>query len=144
MHKKYSNLDDLRTDTMTIKVSPKEKAEIKAKAEKCGMTPSEYLRHRGLDYEPTAATTKEERMLMQNLDGCRSDIVNYANAISGMDPEERKRMFQRVPSMLKWYRLTYPISEAVKEFILSVFEGGRITPRTRKSIKSLLKDDSEG
>ena len=144
MNKKFSNLGDLRTDTMTIKASPKEKAEIKKNAEACGMTPSEFLRHRGMDYKPTAATTKEEKRLLQNLDGCRSDMVNYANAISGMTPEDRKRMFHQVPSMLRWYKLVYPISDAVKEFTLSVLDGGRITPRTRKSIKKLLKDDSKG
>ncbi|MCH5235320.1 MAG: metalloproteinase [Muribaculaceae bacterium] len=144
MNKKFSNSDNLRTDTMTIKASPKEKADIKKNAEACGMTPSEFLRHRGMDYKPTAAITKEEKRLLQNLDGCRSDMVNYANAISGMTPDDRKRMFHQVPSMLRWYKLVYPISDAVKEFIISVMEGGRITPRTRKSIKKLLTDDRKG
>lgn len=144
MQKKKIDEEDLRTETMTIKVSPKEKVEIKANAESCGMTPSEFLRHRGRNYEPKMTVTIEERRLLQNLDGCRSDMVHFANAIGAMKSEDRIRMFRSVPNMLKWYKEVYPIADAVKEFIISVMEGGRITSPTRKSIKKLLTDDRKG
>ena len=47
MKKKTLSNEDKRTETITVKVSAAEKAEIKDNASMCGMTPSEFLRHRG-------------------------------------------------------------------------------------------------
>lgn len=137
-------LEDKRTETMTTKVSPKEKANIHDNAISCNMNPSEFLRHVGQGYKPTAAVTAEEKKLLMNLEGCRTDTLNFANAISMMSQEDKFRMFKDVPSMLRWYKKIYPISVAIEEFVVSVLNGGRITPRTRKTLKKLLKDDSKG
>ncbi len=36
--------------------------------------------------------------------------------------------------MLDWYRLVVPITNAVTEFLNSVINGGRLSPRTRKPL----------
>lgn len=144
MHKKLLSPEDKRTETMTMKVSPAEKAEIQENAYSCGMSPSEFLRHRGRGYEPKSALTTEEMMLLRNLEGLRTDMNNFSNAIKAMNRDERIRMFNSVPSMLKWYKKLHPLALAVNEFVMSVLNGGRITPRTRKTLLKLSKDDSKG
>ena len=44
---KYARLD--------LRVTPKEKERITAKAERCGLSTTEYIRQRALEYEPRAA-----------------------------------------------------------------------------------------
>ena len=44
---KYARLD--------LRVTPKEKDRITAKAERCGLSTTEYIRQRALEYEPRAA-----------------------------------------------------------------------------------------
>ena len=144
MKKKILSDVDKRTETITVKVSSAEKVEIKDNASMCGMTPSEFLRHRGRGYEPCTAITPEEGKLLKNLEGLRTDINNFSNAIKAMNRNERIRMFNSVPSMLKWYKNLHPLAVAVNEFVMSVLNGGRITPRTRKSLLNHLKHDSKG
>ncbi len=124
----------VRSCTVTTKMTASERQKIRDIAAGCGMTPSDYMRHRALGYEPPSALTAEETVLLRNLDGCRVDILNFANALAGMNHEERIRLFQKVSFMLDWYRQVVPITNAVTEFLNSVINGGRLSPRTRKTI----------
>ena len=58
------------------KVTPQQKEEIQSFANQCGMTVSDYLLARAYNYKPKARLTKEESLLLQNLDSCRADLVN--------------------------------------------------------------------
>lgn len=124
----------LRSCTITTKITACERQKIHELAARCSLTPSDYMRHRALGYEPPSALSAEETALLRNLDGCRVDILNFANALAGMKNEERIRLFQKVSFMLEWYRQVVPVTNAVTEFINSVISGGRISGRTRKSI----------
>lgn len=124
----------VRSCTVTTKMTAAEREKIHATAARCNLTPSDYMRQRALGYEPPAALTSEESALLHNLDGCRVDILNFANALAGMKKEERIRLFQKVSFMLDWYRQVVPITNAVTEFLNSVINGGRLSPRTRKTI----------
>lgn len=124
----------VRSCTITTKITTRERQKIHDLAARCRLTPSDYMRHRALGYEPPSALTAEETALLRNLDGCRVDILNFANALAGMKNEERMRLFQKVSFMLEWYRQVVPVTNAVTEFINSVISGGRISGRTRKSI----------
>lgn len=124
----------VRSCTVTTKITAGERKKIHDMAAKCGLTPSDYMRQRALGYEPPSALTTGESALLQNLDGCRVDIINFANALAGMKNGERQRLFQRVPFMLEWYRQVVPITNAVTEFINSVINGGRLSGRTIKTI----------
>lgn len=124
----------VRSCTITTKITACERKKIHDLADRCSLTPSDYMRHRALGYEPPSALTAEETALLRNLDGCRVDILNFANALAGMKNEERMRLFQKVSFMLEWYRQVVPVTNAVTEFINSVISGGRISGRTRKSI----------
>lgn len=124
----------VRSGTVTTKMTAGERQKIHAIATKCNLTPSDYMRQRALGYEPPSALTTEESALLHNLDGCRVDILNFANALAGMKKEERIRLFQKVSFMLDWYKQVVPITNAVTEFLNSVINGGRLSPRTRKNI----------
>ena len=70
----------VRSCTVTTKVTAAEREKIHDIAAGCNLTPSDYMRQRALGYEPPAALTSEESALLRNLDGCRVDILNFANA----------------------------------------------------------------
>lgn len=137
MPRKRIPADALRTCTVTTKITASERRHIHETARQCGLTPSEYIRQRAIGYEPPSALTPEETALLHNLDGCRVDIVNYANALAGMQREQRMAMFNRVPFMLEWYRQIIPVTNAVSEFVNAVIGDGRIQKRTIANLKKL-------
>lgn len=139
MPRKKLPIGELRTATITTKITPAERTHIQEAARKCGLTPSEYIRQRAIGYEPPSALTPEETELLHNLDSCRVDIVNYANALAGMQREQRMAMFNRVPFMLEWYKQIIPVTNAVNDFINSVVSGGRIQKRTINNLRKLNK-----
>ena len=125
----------VRSCTVTTKMTAAERRKIHEMAGGCGLTPSDYMRHRALGYEPPSALTTEEKALLRNLDGCRLDILNFANALAGMGHDERIRLFQKVSFMLDWYKQVVPITNAVTEFINVVTSSGRIRIRTTRKNK---------
>lgn len=127
----------VRSCTITTKMTAGEREKIHATASKCNLTQSDYMRQRALGYEPPSALTIEESALLHNLDGCRVDILNFANALAGMKQDKRIMLFQKVSFMLDWYRQVVPITNAVTEFLNSVINGGRFSPRTRKNITKI-------
>ena len=125
----------VRSCTVTTKMTAAERRKIHEMAGGCGLTPSDYMRHRALGYEPPSALTTEEKALLRNLDGCRLDILNFANALAGMGHDARIRLFQKVSFMLDWYKQVVPITNAVTEFINVVTSSGRIRIRTTRKNK---------
>ncbi len=127
----------VRSCTVTTKMTAAEREKIHDIAAGCNLTPSDYMRQRALGYEPPSALTAEESALLHNLDGCRVDILNFANALAGMKQDKRIILFQKVSFMLDWYRQVVPITNAVTEFLNSVINAGRLSPRTRKTITKI-------
>ena len=115
--------EDVRSCTVTTKMTAGERQKIHAIAARCNLTPSDYMRQRGLGYEPPSALTVEESALLHNLDGMKQD--------------KRIILFQKVSFMLDWYRQVVPITNAVTEFLNSVINGARFSPRTRKTITKI-------
>jgi len=102
------------------KVTPQQKKEIHALANQCGMTVSDYLLARAYNYKPKARLTKEDSLLLQNLDNCRADLVNYVSALHGMNNKQRLEMFNRIPFMIGWLQKLGDVAEAVCQFLDSV------------------------
>ena len=102
------------------KVTPQQKEEIHALANQCGMTVSDYLLARAYNYKPKARLTKEESLLLQNLDNCRADLVNYVSVLHGMNNKQRLEMFNRIPFMVGWLQKLGDVAEAVCQFLESV------------------------
>ena len=115
------------------KVTPKQKAEIQSFANQCGMTVSDYLLSRAYNYKPKARLTKEEIHLLQNLDNCRADLVNYVSALHGMNNKQRLDMFNRYPFMVGWLQKLGDVANSVYQFLDGV--------RAQNNIPSNPKSD---
>ena len=123
--------DAKRTVFIGAKVTPQQKEEIQARAQQCGMTVSDYLLARAYGYTPRARLTREEADLLQELDGCRSDLVRYTSALQGMSTSQRLTLFNQVLFMAGWFHKLRPIAEAVNDFLTAVREHNRV-PSTPK------------
>lgn len=120
-----------RTVFIGAKVTPQQKEEIQARAQQCGMTVSNYLLARAYGYAPRARLTREEAALLQELDGCRSDLVRYTSALQGMSTSQRLTLFNQIPFMAGWFHKLRPVAEAVSDFLTTVREQNRV-PSTPK------------
>ena len=122
---------ETRSVFVGAKVTPSQKEHIKSLAELCGMTVSDYLLARAYGYTPRARLTHKEAALLQELDGCRSDLVRYTSELQGMSTSQRLTLFNQVPFMAGWFHKLRPIAEAVSDFLTAVWEQSRI-PSTPK------------
>lgn len=91
-----------RSVTITVKVSPIQKAYIKKLADRCGMSVSSYLLVRAYNYRPKARLTDNELAAMKEFAATRADVTNYANALKALPNEERLALFRRYDFMLEW------------------------------------------
>lgn len=91
-----------RSVTITVKVSPTQKADIKKLADRCGMSVSSYLLARAYNYRPKARLTDNELAAMKEFVATRADVTNYANALKALSSEERLALFRRYDFMLEW------------------------------------------
>ena len=66
---------------------------IKQLADKCGMTVSNSLLARALNYEPKERLDKEDRDRLDNLIVIRSDYARYLGQLKSMSPERRSVLF---------------------------------------------------
>lgn len=117
---------ETRSVFIGAKVTPRQKEYIKSQAEQCGMTVSDYLLARAYNYHPKARLTKEETILLQNLDDCRSDLVKYTSALHGMSTKQRMVMFNQIPFMVGWLGELSSVAEGVCQFLEAVKEKNRI------------------
>lgn len=118
--------DAKRTVFIGAKVTPQQKEEIRARAQQCGMTVSNYLLSRAYGYTPRARLTRDEAALLQNLDNCRSDLVKYTSALHGMSTKQRMVMFNQIPFMVGWLGELSNVAESVCQFLEAVKEKNKI------------------
>lgn len=82
--------------TIVLRCTQKEKNEISQKAKICGITTSEYLRFRALNYEPKKALSEEEIEKIQAANDCKTSILRFAGAVEeytkDVSKENRKRI----------------------------------------------------
>lgn len=123
---------ETRSVFIGAKVTPRQKEYIKSQAAQCGMTVSDYLLARAYNYHPKARLTKEEAMLLQNLDDCRSDLVKYTSALHGMSTKQRMAMFNQIPFMVDWLKELGNVAESVCQFLNAAKELNKI-PSNNKS-----------
>ena len=99
---KTSTTKQRRSVTITVKVSPLQKENIKKLADQCGMSVSSYLLARAYNYRPKARLTDDELAAMKEFVATRADVTNYANALKALTNEERLTLFRRYDFMLEW------------------------------------------
>ena len=99
---KTSPTKQRRSVTITVKVSPQQKENIKKLADRCGMSVSSDLLARAYNYRPKARLTDDELAAMKEFVATRADVTNYANALKALTNEERLALFRRYDFMLEW------------------------------------------
>lgn len=110
----------IRRDKVVVtKVTPKEFSQIKDNAERCGMTRSDFIRARALNYRPRRRLSEEELHGLRQLATCRTDMINFANALHGLNDKEKIRLFRHQPTMLEWYEKIARITDHVTDFLQS-------------------------
>ena len=92
-----------RDKVVVTKVTSQELSIIKSNAEQCGMTRSDFIRARSLGYKPRQRLSDTELDGLRQLATCRTDMVNFANALHGLTDNEKIKLFRHQPTMLDWY-----------------------------------------
>jgi hypothetical protein len=105
---------------VVTKVTQGECSKICSAAKSCNMTVSSFVRARCLGYKPKNKLSNEEIKLLGNLAKCRIDMVNFANALSGLTNEQKLSLFRNYRVMFDWYERVVPITNAVVDYLKSV------------------------
>ena len=110
----------IRRDKVVVtKVTEQELAQIKDSAGQCGMTRSDFIRARSLGYKPRQRLSDTELDGLRQLATCRTDMVNFANALHGLTDNEKIKLFRHQPTMLDWYEKVAQVTDRVTDFLQS-------------------------
>ena len=85
----------------------------------CGMTRSNFIRARALGYKPRQRLSDKDLDGLRQLAACRTDMVNFANALHGLTDNEKIRLFRQQPIMLDWYEKVAFVTNRVTDFLQS-------------------------
>ena len=108
-----------RGRVVVTKVTEQELTQIKSTADQCGMTRSDFIRARALGYKPRQRLSDKELDGLRQLAACRTDMVNFANALHGLNDNEKIRLFRHQPTMLEWYEKVAYVTNRVTDFLQS-------------------------
>ena len=112
-----------RDKVVVTKVTEQELTQIKSTADQCGMTRSDFIRARALGYKPRLRLSDAELNGLRQLAACRTDIVNFANALHGLSDNEKVKLFRHQPTMLDWYEKVAYVTNRVTDFLHSAQTG---------------------
>lgn len=133
--RKLLSPDEKRTAIIEAKVTAKQKAAVKAKAESLGMTESDYIAAIVFGYEPKEPLTPMQAEMLKELPGIRSDLANVANSLASLSPDEKLTHFRNFEFMHEWLRLVDLERENIHQFIKRFTEANHFTiPDNRKPI----------
>ena len=108
-----------RDKVVVTKVTEQEFAQIKNTADRCGMTRSDFIRARVLGYKPRQRLSDTELVGLRQFAACRTDMVNFANALHGLNDNEKIKLFRHQPTMLDWYEKVAYVTDRVTDFLQS-------------------------
>ena len=121
-HKQQSGQEKpvVRRDKVIVtKVTEQEFEQIRSTADQCGMTRSDFIRARALGYKPRLRLSDAQMDGMRQLAACRTDMVNFANALHGLNDNQKIRLFRQQPTMLDWYEKVAYVTDRVTDFLQS-------------------------
>ena len=116
--------------TVTIRLSEKDNRMARLLASRCGTNKSTLFRSLLYSVQLKARLSDEEKSLLRNLGDSRRDMVNFANALSGLTNEEKLSLFRNHRMMLEWYEKVALITNLVIEYLQFVMKAGTFRPRT--------------
>ena len=121
---------DKLSRTVTIRLSEKDNRMARLLASRCGIKVSGLFRSLLYGVQLKARLSDEEKELLRNLGDSRRDMVNFANALSGLTNEEKLSLFRNHRMMLEWYEKVAPVTNLVIEYLQFVMKAGTFRPRT--------------
>ena len=110
---------DKLSRTVTIRLSEKEYRMARLLAKRCGTNKSALFRSLLYSVQLKARLSDEEKALLRNLGDSRRDMVNFANALSGLTKEEKLSLFRNHRMMLEWYEKVAHVTNHVADFLQS-------------------------
>ena len=131
----------IRRDKVVVtKVTEQELKQIKETAEQCGMTRSDFIRARALGYKPRQRLSGKELDGLRQLAACRTDMVNFANALHGLNDNEKVKLFRHQPTMLEWYEKVAHVTNRVADFLQSAqaansYPAGTTSQETKEEVE---------
>ena len=105
--------------TVTIRLSEKENRTAGLLSKRCGINKSALFRSLLYSVQLKARLSDEEKALLRNLGDSRRDMVNFANALSGLTKEEKLSLFRNHRMMLEWYEKVAAVTDRVTDFLQS-------------------------
>ena len=131
----------IRRDRVVVtKVTEQELSQIKSTADQCGMTRSDFIRARALGYKPRQRLSGKELDGLRQLAACRTDMVNFANALHGLNDNEKVKLFRHQPTMLEWYEKVAHVTNRVADFLQSAqaadsYPAGTTSQETKEEVE---------
>ena len=131
----------IRRDKVVVtKVTEQELSQIKSTADQCGMTRSDFIRARVLGYKPRQRLSNRELDGLRQLAACRTDMVNFANALHGLSDNEKVKLFRHQPTMLEWYEKVVHVTNRVADFLQSAqaansYPAGTTSQETKEEVE---------
>ena len=121
--------------TVTIRLSEKDYRMAKQLVSRCGINKSALFRSLLYSVQLKSRLSDEENTLLRNLGDSRRDMVNFANALSGLTKEEKLSLFRNHRIMLDWYEKVAPVTDLVIEYLQFVMKAGYFQPRTTNGLE---------
>ena len=131
----------IRRDRVVVtKVTEQELSQIKSTADQCGMTRSDFIRARALGYKPRQRLSGKELDGLRQLAAWRQDMVNFANALHGLNDNEKVKLFRHQPTMLEWYEKVAHVTNRVADFLQSAqaansYPAGTTSQETKEEVE---------
>ena len=120
---------------VTIRLSEKDYRMARLLARRCGINKSALFRSLLYSVQLKARLSDEEKALLRNLGDSRRDMINFANALSGLTKEEKLSLFRNHRMMLEWYENVAPVTNLVIEYLQFVMKAGVFQPRTTNGLE---------
>ena len=97
---------DFRNDRIDIRVSEEEKLKIQKRADKKGLTVSQYCRQSALNYKPSKVLSDEELNTLKELKIAEEKILSFNDALKlyskNMTKEQRLKFILDVRTLTEW------------------------------------------
>lgn len=112
---------------------------IRRKAEQCGMTASDYILCRAMDYEPKSRLTVEQEKSLLTLVDFKSAVAKLFAVLNGKSEVERRSIVKSASFIVKWTEALIEDRNVIMEVIREIKSPNQLppaAPRTSKPSKS--------
>jgi hypothetical protein len=109
-----------RSVHLDVRFTPEEKNQVLHTADQCGLSLSNYVRKRALNYQPKARLSQKEAEALASLCTVRGDVVHVKNALTGLSKQERARLLYGKDFLFSWLEAVTKIINRWNQIIKSL------------------------